>query len=89
MELLSSVHWVAQRDPTVQTAADAARSVAAWNERKRRMFTADHVAIAWEHLASLGWLRDSASADQASESKTPTTLMDPPRRALPQSSSNE
>jgi O-acetyl-ADP-ribose deacetylase (regulator of RNase III) len=58
MELLSSVHWVAQHDPSVRTAADAARSGAAWNERKRRMFSAAHVAVAWRQLADEGWIRE-------------------------------
>jgi hypothetical protein len=73
MELLSSVHWVALRDPTVRQADDAVRSVHSWNERKRRMFPASHVAVAWEQLASLGWLRDSTAAGEVSEAKTLTT----------------
>jgi hypothetical protein len=59
MELLSSVHWVARRDPSVRTAADAARSVAAWNERKRRMFSAVHVSVAWRQLADEGWISET------------------------------
>jgi hypothetical protein len=73
MELLSSVHWVAMRDPTVRQADDAVRSVHCWNERKRRMFPAGHVAIAWDQLASLGWLRDSTTSGLASETRAPTT----------------
>jgi hypothetical protein len=73
MELLSSVHWVASHDPTVSRPADAVRSVHSWNERKRRMFPADHIAIAWEQLASQGWLRGPDRADQASTSTAPTT----------------
>jgi O-acetyl-ADP-ribose deacetylase (regulator of RNase III) len=72
MELLASVHWVAMRDPSVRQSGDAVRSVHSWNERKRRMFPAGHVAIAWEQLASLGWLRGSRTSGQASESRTPT-----------------
>lgn len=70
MELLSSVHWVALHDPTVSRPADAVRSVHYWNDRKRRMFPAHHIGIAWEQLASLGWLPDSARARQAPESLT-------------------
>ena len=73
MELLSSVHWVAVNDPTVSRPADAVRSVQSWNERKRRMFPANHIAIAWEQLANQGWLRHSAGADQAPRSTAPTT----------------
>jgi hypothetical protein len=36
------------------------------------MFPAGHVAIAWEQLANLGWLRDSTTVGQASETKAPT-----------------
>lgn len=59
MELLSSVHWVAKHDPAVARPEDAVRSVHAWNDRKRRMFPARHIAIAWEQLASRGWLPTS------------------------------
>ena len=56
MELLSSVHWVAVRDPDVTNAEGAVRSVHAWNERKRRMFSAAHVGVAWEQLVAQGWV---------------------------------
>lgn len=59
MELLSTVHWVALRDPTVAHPADAAGSVHAWNERKRRMFPAKHISVAWEQLVAQGWLPTS------------------------------
>jgi hypothetical protein len=71
MELLSSVHWVAVNDPTVSRPADAVRSVHSWNERKRRMFPADHLAIAWEQLANQGWLEESARAGQGRDSTVP------------------
>ena len=69
MELLSSVHWVARRDPTVGEARDAARSVHSWNERKRRMFSARHIAIAWEQLQGQGWLRDSVATVQDAQAR--------------------
>ena len=56
MELLSSVHWVARRDAEVKTADDAAASVAAWNDRKKRMFSVAHVAVAWKQLVDEGWV---------------------------------
>ncbi len=46
----------ARHDPTVSRPADAARSVHAWNERKRRMFPANHISVAWEQLVAQGWL---------------------------------
>lgn len=61
MELLSSVHWVAGRDPNVKSADDATRSVHSWNERKRRMFSEAHIRVAWEHLQRAGWIRGAHS----------------------------
>lgn len=59
MELLSSVHWVAKRDPGAKTAAGAARSVQAWSDRKRRMFSATHIEVAWAQLQSQGWIDEA------------------------------
>jgi O-acetyl-ADP-ribose deacetylase (regulator of RNase III) len=58
MELLSSVHWVAQHeDLAARTdAAKAAAAVSAWNERKRQMFQAEHVELAWGRLKERGWI---------------------------------
>lgn len=61
MELLASVHWVATvtderaaGDPAV-----AAEHVRTWSPRKKRMFSAEHVAIAWSRLNDQGWLPSS------------------------------
>ena len=62
MELLSSVHWVAKRDPSVMNSADAVRSVHGWNDHKRQMFAAGHIKVAWDQLTSQGWLRLSDSS---------------------------
>jgi hypothetical protein len=57
MELLSSVHWLATRgDSPARDAASATRLLADWNERKRKMFKAPHVQVAWQRLAEEGWL---------------------------------
>jgi O-acetyl-ADP-ribose deacetylase (regulator of RNase III) len=57
MELLSSVHWLATRgDAPARDAASATRLLADWNERKRNMFKAPHVQVAWQRLAEEGWL---------------------------------
>lgn len=58
MELLATVHWVANNDdPAAQTSADAAvQGVEQWSERKRQRFRPDHVRIAWERLSDQGWL---------------------------------
>lgn len=56
VELLSSVHWVAQRSPAArEDARCATEAVHAWNERKRQ-FRADHIALAWGQLRAQRWL---------------------------------
>lgn len=60
MELLASVHWAAAHDDGAAADADAAtRLVRAWTPRKKRMYTPDHVRVAWEALHARGWLRES------------------------------
>lgn len=51
MELLSSVHWVAfHSEPAAKTTEEAIEAIHGWNDRKRRMFRADHIKIAWDRL---------------------------------------
>jgi len=58
MELLSSVHWLAVHSETKATDDESAsRLMSKWNDRKRMMFSAEHIGIAWERLASEDWLR--------------------------------
>jgi len=57
MELLSSVHWVVHHSsPPAQSAEESVRKIHQWNERKRRIFRADHIHIAWRRLEENGWL---------------------------------
>lgn len=56
MELLASVHWVATREPRVADASGAVVAVHGWNARKRKVFRADHVEIAWGRLVEAGWV---------------------------------
>ncbi len=57
MELLSSAHWVGKHDdPVARDEAAAVQSVQNWNERKRGMFPAHHVRVAWERLKEQYWL---------------------------------
>lgn len=58
MELLSSVHWIATReDVAARSDSGAAQAgVAAWNDRKRRLFKAEHVKAAWEQLRQDHWI---------------------------------
>jgi O-acetyl-ADP-ribose deacetylase (regulator of RNase III) len=65
MELLSSVHWVAAHGPQVGTAADAIRAIQTWNERKSRMFSPRHIAVAWDQLVEHGWAASSQSPTQS------------------------
>ena len=57
MELISSVHWVAKHQESPATDANAAvEAVHAWNDRKRAMFKAEHIRIAWQQLHDQSWL---------------------------------
>jgi hypothetical protein len=58
LELLASVHWVATREDAgaandPHLAADLVRQ---WTPRKGRMFTSEHVVVAWRALRDQGWL---------------------------------
>lgn len=55
LELLATTHWVATRQDA-SAAPEAAVLVRAWNDRKGRLFTDAHVAVAWERLVDEGWL---------------------------------
>jgi O-acetyl-ADP-ribose deacetylase (regulator of RNase III) len=57
LELLSSVHWVAvhEKKPT-SSPIMAIQAVHEWNDRKRRMFSTEHIRIAWDRLSEQGWL---------------------------------
>jgi len=58
MELLASVHWLACHNENPAGTVEAAiQGMAAWNERKRRMFQTEHIRVAWERLESEVWLQ--------------------------------
>lgn len=60
MELLATVHWVAKEHPEAQLdPASAVTHVQNWTSRKARIFTEDHVELAWRALDEKGWLRSS------------------------------
>jgi len=61
MELLASVHWVANR-AGASTADEAVQKVHMWTERKT-MFTPHQIGAAWGRLDRLGWLNRQAHAD--------------------------
>lgn len=57
LELLSSVHWLAQEDEAVASDVLAAvRAVPSWSERKRHLFRRRHIEIAWKQLKSQEWI---------------------------------
>jgi O-acetyl-ADP-ribose deacetylase (regulator of RNase III) len=57
MELLATVHWLAQEDLVVKTdAAAAVRGVQAWSARKCSTFRLDHVQVAWNRLREQEWI---------------------------------
>lgn len=57
MELLASVHWLAVHHEPKATEQDAAIELLyAWTVRKRNMFRAEHVRIAWERLQKMNFL---------------------------------
>jgi len=57
MELLATVHWLAQEDPSVKNDYKAAvHGFETWNQRKREHFKPEHIKTAWERLKQQGWL---------------------------------
>ena len=57
MELLASVHWVAQESAAAKNTWEESFSlIQAWNERKERVFPASHVRAAFRQLQSHGWI---------------------------------
>jgi hypothetical protein len=55
MELLATVHWVAQHEGA-KTQQEALAAVRAWNDRKKTLMAPEHVAAAWQRLEQTGWL---------------------------------
>lgn len=56
MELLSTVHWLANENSYVKNDVKLAiKGFQDWNQRKRDYFKPDHIIAAWERLKSFGW----------------------------------
>lgn len=49
LELLATVHWVADRDGA-KDATEAVKSVHQWSTRKKELFPASHIDLAWKVL---------------------------------------
>lgn len=65
MELLATVHWVAQHggpnaDGPALNPAAAVHDVHAWNPRKQRVFKPEHIHVAWDQLSEKGWIASRA-----------------------------
>ena len=56
MELLSSVHWLAVHDREAVDVDGAIAAMARWNERKSKLFKAEHIRVAWDRLQIDGWI---------------------------------
>jgi O-acetyl-ADP-ribose deacetylase (regulator of RNase III) len=57
MELLASVHWITHETPEAANDPElASRLVQEWTPRKGRMFTTEHIQVAWRVLRDRGWL---------------------------------
>lgn len=56
LELLASVHWMAALEGGTNDLSSVTERVQGWSQRKRRMFTAQHIESAWQRLHDHGWL---------------------------------
>lgn len=62
LELLATVHWLAQEDPQVTQDLEAAiKGISSWNERKKQTFKPEHIRIAWSRLHDEGWFPNPQS----------------------------
>jgi O-acetyl-ADP-ribose deacetylase (regulator of RNase III) len=58
LELLATIHWVAQEDLTAKESLQAAvEGVQRWSEHKRKTFPPSDVEAAWQRLRQWGWLQ--------------------------------
>lgn len=57
LELLATVHWVAEQYPDARAnPAAIIEHVGAWNDRKRQRYAPAHVESAWRDLTHQGWI---------------------------------
>jgi O-acetyl-ADP-ribose deacetylase (regulator of RNase III) len=63
LELLTTLHWLANTDPTVRTdPATAAERISAWSDRKRQLLQPHHIDVVWRHLQHYDWLPSEPAA---------------------------
>ena len=65
LELLASVHWMAARQENDDDLSGVTKRVQSWSQRKRRMFTAQHIESAWQRLHDHGWLATAAQRSRS------------------------
>ena len=63
LELLSTVHWVSAQEGAT-TSDKAIKATFEWNERKRR-FSPQQIALAWDVLLEKGWFPSKPAARHA------------------------
>ena len=51
---------MAARKATVDDLSGVTKRVQSWSQRKRRMFTTQHIESAWQRLHDHGWLATAA-----------------------------
>ena len=64
LELIASVHWLAAHDGEAVDSDSAVSAMAAWNDRKRRLFKPDHIRVAWDRLQGEGWVPASRGTER-------------------------
>jgi hypothetical protein len=58
LELLATTHWAAVHEGAVHV-DEAIATVRSWSARKERLFSPEHITVAWERLAETGWLEST------------------------------
>lgn len=54
LELLATVHWVAKKELPLATDPDiAVAKVQSWNVRKQKVFSPEHIKLAWQRVADM------------------------------------
>ena len=73
MELLASIHWIGcHEDKRIQyDSILAVQAMKDWNPRKCRVFTEDHINIAWQRLHDLKWFEEDVKDGTGSSNSNP------------------
>jgi O-acetyl-ADP-ribose deacetylase (regulator of RNase III) len=63
MELLATVHWIARHEPAARSDLKVTgKLVQEWSPRKSKLFSEQHIVVAWDRLKEQGWLRSEAQS---------------------------